>query len=529
MERGERNIRRILTLLNYSLAAIALLAALLVVLLRSVTHHPFYDECIQLRLIWLISQGLTPHHDFWSTYPLLGQLLLLPLFRIFPETPFVLLPLRFLTDIVFLVMGGLFALNGRRVAKDWLWGVAPFVLIIMTPKLGDFFAEFSIDHLAALSAVGTLLILLAKPTFTRLGWATALGILSLLIMPKYGLPLGGGWAAYTIYLCRSLRKPAKAIAVVVGTSAVTVGLVWVIYRLAGLSLGENLVEGPLFEARHMFLVKRGQEFDLWGILFSFLARHFPIGLLILGGLIGWGVNGFRKGGVVAWTGSGVLIGVVLSLFSLETFLEQYFAPPLLCLALFVPYLFLSCRQFWWRGLLTLVLLLAVLQADYVQFRLRTGELEETTKAYFDPATESFRGAGKIKTPPTIEVLANMKRILELIPEDEKVVAAGVYHPIFRRDLTFVTYDERPSFNIILPSTHVFNRPEYFAEALENDPPAYVCLFKLDDNYPVGWQDVGRDFLWRRRDLYQTREINGIPVFVRRDLIKRKQNKTSPEG
>ena len=197
--------------LNYLLVIIAILLTLIVMQLRVITHRPFFDECIHLRFMWLISKGCAPHLDFLCNYPVLGYIFTLPLFRVLPETPYSLFPLRFFTIVIMLMIGGIFAINGNRLVKQWLWGFIPFVLILLTPKLGDFFAEYSIDHISALLAVGAMVLMFAKPTRLRLGWVVALSLLSVLVTPKYIGPLFFGGGAYFIYCCRRFQQVTKTL------------------------------------------------------------------------------------------------------------------------------------------------------------------------------------------------------------------------------------------------------------------------------------------------------------------------------
>jgi len=262
--------------------------------------------------------------------------------------------------------------------------------------------------------------------------------------------------------------------------------------------------------------------SLWSVAGLFLLRHWFIGLLILGSIGAWILTSFRPVKIVAWVGLGLLAGIALSLITLKTFLEQYLTPVMICLALFVPYLYLLVKRFRWHKLLTLILLVATIGSGIRQVNLRRDELLSTAKTFRNPATESFRGIAEIRTGPAIEALYNMQKILELIPENERIVAMWNYHPIFRFDQTFITYDVRPSFiQLINPSDKVYQyfQPEYFAKELKNHPPAYICLFKLKDNYPPGWLETCIDFLRRNRTDYVEINIGGVPVYVRCDLLE----------
>ncbi len=508
---------------NEVLAILSLLLALFAMQLGVITHPPFFDETLHIHLTWLISEGRAPHQDFWCQYPVLGYLVTLPLLRLFPETPCAILGLRFFTVLFVAMIGGLLAVHGRRVAKSWLWGIIPFLLVILTPKLADFFYEWSIDFPAALLAVGAMVLLFREPTWLRLGFGTALVLFSVLITPKYAAPLLGALGAYSIYSCRYLRSASKTIGVVFGSALATWGMIWCIYQLGGCSLREDLIWTHLFMYRWTALVEiETVPIRLGETAFFFLIKHWFIGLLVLGGIIGWIITSFRPVRVSAWTGSGILVSLIISLIMLRKYQEQYLAPVMVCLVLFVPHLFLVCRRFRWRGLLTLALLIFALRAALFQIEARADRILRADREVRDPRTESVRGIGK-NVPSAIETICVMEELLELTPPGERVVGIWKYHPIFRFDQTFITSDCGRSFSrAIDPSHKVYGyfQPEYFAEELEKAPPAYISLYQVNENYPPGWLEVCISFLKRHRDNYRKIELNGDPIFIRHDLFER---------
>jgi hypothetical protein len=259
--------------------------------------------------------------------------------------------------------------------------------------------------------------------------------------------------------------------------------------------------------------------------FFFLIRHWFIGLLILGGIIGWIFTNFRPARVVGWSGTGILAGVILSLIALGRYQEQYLAPVMVSLVLFVPFLFLLFGRFRWNQLITLILLLATIGISGHQLRLRARWLRRTDHRIHNALTESIRDMGD-DVEPGIETLYAMQKLLDLIPAGERVVGQWFFHPIFRFDQTFITYDmgRDVSFQkVINPSNRVYQyfQPEYFARELENNPPGYICLQGLEVNYPPGWLETCIDFLQRHKDMYERLNFGGTPIYLRRDL--RKQN------
>ena len=490
--------------------------------LQAITHPPFFDECLHLRNIWQISEGKIPHSDFWCFYPTLGYYLTLPLFRAFPETPYILLPLRFFAIIIFLVMGGLFAFHGYRIVKQWFWGIAAFALIIMTPKLGDFFAEYSIDHLSALLAVGALVLMFSSPSIRKLFMVCILSILSVLITAKYAAPLLGAFIAYCLYSGWYLRCPGKVISIIGFGVFITLGVLWFVYPQEGIFIWQDMIWSNLFMLQWTATLENS-PFHLWQTIILFLIKHWIIALLILGGIIGWLFNGIRSGKASIWTGTGVLAGIFLSAITLRKYHEQYLTPLMVCLCLFVPYLFLLIRRFRWKSLITTVLLLVTIRAGVNQASMDANRLVRYTHRPINPMTESTRGMGE-NIEPGLFALWRMQELLKLIPEGEKVVGMWKFHPIFRFDQTFVTSDvgnEESYKHIIDPSNKVYKyfQPKYFAEELEKNPPAYICLVHLSNNYPPDWLGVCIEFLKQHKDLYQQVDLGGAPCFLRRDLHK----------
>ena len=105
------------------------------------------------------------------------------------------------------------------------------------------------------------------------------------------------------------------------------------------------------------------------------------------------------------------------------------------------------------------------------------------------------------------------------------MAVWFHHPLFRRDLTPVTTDDRPSLSTFMdeadPTRKIFDR-EYFRMELEKRPPAFIDLFQLVQNYPPGWVEVAEEFLKRSEGLYVPVESPIIPgnfFFIRKDLYK----------
>ncbi|MFH1039296.1 MAG: hypothetical protein V1789_11580 [PVC group bacterium] len=434
----------------FALSALALLLVLAVMALAVVTHHPFFDECVHAHYAWLISQGLSPHHDFWCTYPVLTYLVVQPLYRLLPETPVMLLSLRVFSGALLVGGGIILARHSRRVAGTALWGWAPLALIVITPKLSDFFAEFSSDHLAALCAVGALVLMMNEPNRVRLAAASVLSVISVVATPKYAGTLAPAQAAFLAYAC--LKTPGgwrNAIPAFLAAAA-TVAALAVFYRFFGCRLSLNLYWAHIFIGKWMGYLKNC-PIRLSQTVSAFLLRHWVLGLALLGGVAGWSARCFRPARAAAWTGTGILIGAALSLAILRRYHEQYLAPFLISFAVFPAYLPAALPSQAGKAFLSLALVCSLIVTAVAQVWFLRSRLDRFDADRVDPLVDSTRGMGK-GIEPALSTLRTMKAILAMVPPEEKVVAVWEGHPIFRRDQTYITYDMGPgvSFQTLLP-------------------------------------------------------------------------------
>ncbi|GAM08748.1 hypothetical protein OR1_01022 [Geobacter sp. OR-1] len=167
----------------------AIFISVIIYLLHIVTHFPFFDGSIHIRYLWLLSAGYRANVDFFCFYPTLGYFITLPYFKLFPESAFVLLALRLFAATTIALIGLTYYCHGRRISRDWVLALLPFLLISTDRSIGVFFSEYSIDHLAALAAILAMSLVMSEPGFLRLVLCTMLSLTSLFIMPKYHFPL----------------------------------------------------------------------------------------------------------------------------------------------------------------------------------------------------------------------------------------------------------------------------------------------------------------------------------------------------
>jgi hypothetical protein len=497
------------------------LLAVLVLLIRAATHAAFYDECLHARMLWLISAGLVPHEDFWCNYPTLGYLLSLPLFRALPDSAYALLVLRFGMVLLGLACGVVLAAHGRRHGGHVAWGLAPWILVLAAAPFGRFLVEYSIDHFAAVTALGAFVLSFRGPSPTRVTAAVALGCLSVLFTPKYALPLALGLGGFTVAAILETGRPRAVLlaagGAVLGVVLATSGL----YAVAGLSFPENVSRAHLFMAR--FKLSEGRAVVTLGeSLLDVLVRHWPLASVLVLGLAGWAVHHVGRLRTTLWGPLGILVGTALSTLMLRTFLEQYLLPVVAALVLFVPFASVLARRARLGGPAAAVLALATLVAAGWGVRDASTELERTPVNLRDENGLAVKRCGLlvVRREPFLGDLRSTVWLLDRIPSDERVVATGVHHPLWRRDLTFITADESPSFLDSLPPADpsaAYFLPSYFHRRLREQPPAYIALDGLEITYPDGWRRVCEEFLEENRSRYV--DISGVGlVFLRKDLV-----------
>jgi hypothetical protein len=243
------------------------------------------------------------------------------------------------------------------------------------------------------------------------------------------------------------------------------------------------------------------------------------------GFVGWFRYALKKGAVdqVTLGGGGILLGCLLSTLSDAVYCEQYIAPVILCSALFVPYAFsegVSTPGL--RRIMRTALVVAAFSIIAVRLDRVADEFELTPYNSRGDTQTSRKLLGNIAMAPTgINILNEYDDLLDIIPRNERVVAAWPFHPLFRRDLTFQMFDDRPSLSFGFPRNHSLMKtfsPEYFKQALEQSPPALIALNNLNENYPPGWDVVAAEFIDRHRDQYEKYSTRLYEGYIRKDLL-----------
>jgi len=516
-------VREVTVLSSKVLAVTAALVSALTFLMHILTHYPFFDESIRVRFLWLLSTGLKPNVDYYTPHPSLGYLLTLPFMRLFPDSAFVVLALRCLSFMMFALIGVLLYRHGRSVRRDGAMGLIPFLLVVTAPAISSYAAEYSIDHLSAFVAFVVFVMLFTIPKLWKICVLPALCCISVLIMPKYIWPLMLGMAGYLITYYRNTKRLSVVLSAPVAGLMLTSLAVALLFLFNGMSFTHDINHSHLLYARlaaseQHTVVSAGSELTL-----SYVMEHLQanpiLAAAVLLGIFGWTRYSWKEGGQILWAGGGILLGAMTSSILIRNYFEQHVTPVLLCFVLFVPFAFAGVRSAAASTGLRMLLILSALVTLSVHLGDAAMEFRETPYNGRGDTALHRRKLGLVAmVKPGLNVLSDYDRLLDIIPRDEQVAAVWPLHPLFRRDITFVTFDDVFfPLSLGLASNDPLKKqfePESFRTALDNKPPAFIAPDGMEINYPPGWQQVALDFLGRNESQY----IPYAGGFLRRDLL-----------
>jgi tetratricopeptide (TPR) repeat protein len=514
-------------IVSASAATISLMVFVLLVL-RVLSHAPFFDESFHVHFLWLLSTGLKPEADYFCQYPALAYIVAVPLVKMLPASVYILLVLRGTSVVVCCLIALLFYRHGRESVGSGIAGLLPCLLIVAAPDIGAFLAEYSIDHLAALTAIGAMTLFFRPRGAIGVGTACGLSLLSVAITPKYILPLFFGLLgalAAALYPPDWRRRGAVAAAAVMGSLAAAL-LVVALFWLANISLADNFRYSHLLMSRlNLSIQNRDPVRPLGMLALQFVSRHWLLTIVLLAGLACWGFRRRREGLLASLPGAGVILGMAAFTFLAwkNLRLEQYMTPMLFSTALFAPYGFPKPNAGKLLRWLQWLLLAAAALDVSVQLWKVPGEFRQAPYGARNAASLRLLPDQVLMQPPVLKCLGFYDSILHYVPENERVVAMWPYHPLLRRDLTWVTNDEIPSYSQFMahgdPALKYFERRR-FSEALESNPPAMIALRGLHSNYPAGWDGICTDFLRHHLNSYLVFfvDTNNIHIFLRRDLV-----------
>lgn len=499
--------------------------ALFLLLIRLCTHALFYDETLHIRFASMLASELEPHTDFWCPYPVLGYALTLPLIQRLPDSAYAVLALRLVSVGLFAALCGLSMVfmrsHGGRVGLLLGWA-----MLASIPSIGRFIVEYSVDPFAAFFAMSSMVLLLSKPSPTRLAAAALFAGLSVVATPKYALPLAFGLLG-AVLAAESWRHRFRQLLLATTAGLVGIASAAILIQAAGCSFFANLHYGILMMSRFNLLVVASHEHypHAWLTLFRSLQHEPWLALLLIAGVCAWIPRLRTASNARFWPAMGLLVGVAWMALRLRSVLEQYMLPLYVVLILlFAPEIGRWLAQRPWRAIacaMGVVLLLGI------RIPVVASEWSQTPVNARDERNPLVPEI--ILSPPVVKQLTDLDRLLQVIPKEDTVVALWIHHPLFRRDASRMTADDRPSFRYLLDADDpalAFFSAQYFREQLEARPPAYIHLGQLSANYPPGWSDVCEAFLLKATNLYHRLDEAGAS-FLRSDLYPAYQRRLGP--
>lgn len=492
----------------------AIILAFFILILRVIIHFPFFDESLHLHYLWLVANGYVPGKDFYCHYPPLAYFCMIPYFNLFPDSAYVVLALRYTSLAIYLGIGVLFYLHGQRVTKDWCTAIIPLILLASASNIGPFMVEYSVDPLAAVTAVTAMLIYFRTPSKRTVAISSGLSLLSVLFTPKYAFPLFFGLVGHIAAYVWASREKFKAVKSICLGGTASLAVVLPIFWLNGVSFLE-------IQATTLITSKVVQVMN--GILsYSFLIHRLMdkpvyIAVIVLG-LLGWVLRSRRMVDQTTLSGAGILLGLILFFITICLPLEQYQMPVYLSLAMFAPFTFEYLGDKLWVKILRNGMFVVV-------FFVVANKYPPLVKEFMGTSvyTRDANNTRLPKGPTALQSLAGIDQLLRVIPKDEKVVALWLNSPLFRKDLAGVTWDERPSYTEFLSKDNpnaAFFDPKNYQAALASHMPALIDLGLLESNYPPQWHDITVEFLVRNKASYvylPSKVVPGTFYYLRSDL------------
>jgi hypothetical protein len=347
---------------------------------------------------------------------------------------------------------------------------------------------------------------------------SALCLLSLAITPKYAMQLFFGFLGYMTAAYLNERQVKKLLIPAIAGAALCALFVLAVYAAYGISLVDNI------RAAHILSSKLGMTISydfLFQTIMKYLTGRPLFGSILLLGVIGWARRSWRKMDSTTLAGTGILLGSLILCFIMKFPLEQYQTPIYISLAIFSPFAFAAFEHKSFIKGLRLIFTVVVFLFAVGQIPAVGREFRETNMNFRDTEKQNSE-----KSPPVITVLSFYDKLLSVIPKDEKVIALWVHNPLFRRDITGMTGDDRPSLTGIISKDDPLNRffdPAVLIAELEKRPPALIDLVYLNTNYPPGWFEIIADFVFKNPEMYQPipSPLNSdLEFYLRTDLAER---------
>lgn len=509
----------------FVVASVVLVGLLLLITLF--THFPFFDEAVQVRMLWYIASGFKPDIDFFGIYPSLGFVLTAPFMNMFAKSAYVLLALRCISLMITLGLGFLYFSQGRTVAGNGYVGLPAFLLLIVANGVSAFFSEYSIDHMATLVACCAFVLIFTDHSGPlKLFSISFLAMISLMIMPKYMFPLAGGCAGIMAVHGYRFRKPLQTVSAAMLGVLLAGLLCEIILRSSGDSIINNF--NYAFLRNYYYTTSIINKFGTFPFFsptiiyfIDFLRDNILLAALFLLGIAGWAKRSWRKFDEISLGGTGILAGMILSCSMVTVYCEQYLVVVAICLSLFVPCAVFLVESSMVKGVIQLLIIVGTMVVICSKLNFSAEKFNTSPISLRAETTTSGRLISRFEWGPTaVQILEEYSKLLNIVPENERIVAAWPFHPLFRRDQTFLLYDDPISFtHMIGPDSPLKKHFETgtFNNSMEQSPPALIVLEGL---FPPGWQEVADDFIHRHDNEYSQYKTGFINGYVRNDLLKK---------
>jgi len=305
--------------------------------ITGIRHRFFdYDEIYHAHAVWLIGQGYRPFHDFFGSHSPLLWYALAPLWRIIPDAPAALLPLRLVgatgTLVSIVAMALAWGSVRRELSASWLMvGVA---VIAFHRDVLDFGVEFRPDSWStALLFLAFVLFLTAKPASTPLrcalfGCLASLGVLSspkLFLLPLLFVAID------TLTRVRRGEQVAMALIGYAGGLIAALLVVMAFLRLAHVDPWLTFQMAIRYQASFA-----SHSAFRRGMLDSVL-RHPQLLVLVVAGVAGWCGHLITTRRRPEPYETAVVLFLVLQCFIVGFPYKQYYGPWFLLAACFVPF------------------------------------------------------------------------------------------------------------------------------------------------------------------------------------------------
>jgi len=471
-------------------------------------RHRFfdYDEIYHAHVSWLIAQGHRPFHDFLASHSPLLWYAVAPLWRILPDAPSALIPLRLVgaTGSVLSIVTMVLAWSAVRRELPIGWLVVGVTTIAFSRDILDFGIEFRPDSWStALLFFAFFLFLTGRPASLPLRCALFGGLTALAVLtsPKFFLAPLLFVAIDVIARARNRDRPGAAL-IGYGAGLAAGGLLMVAFlRVAHIDtqLAFEMV------IRYQWVFVRNSGFHR-GLLESVL-RHPQLLALVAAGVSAWCAYLVTARRPPQAYEIAVLAFLVLQLFVVDRPYKQYYGPWFLLAACFVPFAGFHVERAFARARPWCFALAIVISASTAW-----------------NAWQSFA-----RDDGARRMLAFYDAITEWSAKDDAIIAYPPLHPVVRRDVFYAwnrTTDptgfgtERIMRTLAVPGfSERFDSAYYGRELGANRPPVIVSPRSDDWAYEPGQWAAVRDFLAMHRASYVLVDRGLMqPVWVLRDRL-----------